>query len=108
MTDSLLDSIRAALASDASAETRAAGASACRTIMTALEATPGAPLGGAVPTVAPNPLAAAIAGIVRSTPPEQLLDLVIAKLGSLAPQTDAAPAVHSMHKFSIPLVKVPR
>lgn len=110
MTDTLLDSIRAALASDATAETRAAGASACRTILTALDATPGAPL-GAVPVVAPSPLAAAIAGVVRSTPPEQLLDLLIAKLGGLAQQPDAAstaPSARSLHKFAVPLVKVPR
>lgn len=109
MTETLVDSIRAALASDATAETRAAGASACRTILTALEATPGAPIGGATPVVAPNPLAVAIAGMVRSTPPEQLLDLLIAKLGGLVQQPNAAPAeARPVHKFSVPLVKVPR
>src|SRR5262245_53693896 len=42
--DNLLDSIRAAVAPGASDETRASGASACRTILTALEAKAGEPL----------------------------------------------------------------
>ena len=68
----LLEAIQRAVAEDASAEQKAAGAQACRTILTALEAEPGKPL--ALPSgPAPQPLA----GI----DPDQALDL-----------TDRAPA----------------
>lgn len=104
MTDTLLDSIRAALAADATPELRSAGVAACRTIATALEATAGTPMGAAAPTLATNPMASAIAAMVRSTPPDQLLDLLIAKLSSIAPQASTAP----VPKFAIQMVRVPQ
>lgn len=77
----LIESIRVALADGAAAEQKVAGAQACRTIMTALEAEVGRPiaLAGAPP---PSPLA----GIA----PEQALDLLIAKLSAMVPP-DGAP-----------------
>ena len=42
--ETLITTIRAALADDASAQTRQAGAAACRTILAALDAAPGTTL----------------------------------------------------------------
>ena len=78
--DALLESIRAALAADATADAKAAGAAACRTILTALDATATAPIPTS-PSI--NPTAVAnIVGALRGVPPDQLLDLAIAKLRS--------------------------
>ena len=69
--ESLIESIRNAVAETATAEQKATGAIACRTVLSALEATPGQPLmlAGAP---AQSPLAA--------LDPGQALDLVIARL----------------------------
>lgn len=74
--DDLIEAIRTAVAEGATPEQRAAGAQACRTILTALEAEVGKPiaLAGAP---APSPLA----GIS----PDQALDLLIAKLSAMVP-----------------------
>jgi hypothetical protein len=72
----LLEAIRAATTEDATAEEKTAGAEACRTILTALEATTGKPMlvSGAPPS---NPLA----GIDLT----QALDYLIARLRQAAP-----------------------
>ena len=102
MTDNLIETIRAALAPDATPEARAAGVTASRAVLTALGAEPGQPL--APPPVQIGPTANAIAGLIRSTPPDQLLDLLIAKLSAAVPA-----ATHTTnHKMTIPFVKVPR
>ena len=71
----LIESIRAAVAQGATAEQKAIGAQACRTILTALEAEPGKPivLPGAS---APNPLSRLSL--------DQVLDLLIARLSTVA------------------------
>lgn len=106
--EALIESIRAAVATNASVEVRAAGAHACRTILTALEATAGQPMSAApvaheIPTATPIPhettrlpptpsQIASMVGVLRNVPPEQLLDLAIAKLRSvLPPETQVAP-----------------
>jgi hypothetical protein len=63
---SLIASIRAALARGASADVRAAGASACRSILTVLDARPGQPLAAlppppVAPTSPTSPIAALFA-----------------------------------------------
>lgn len=74
--DNLIDSIRTAVASGATTEQRVAGAQACRTIATALEAEVGKPIALAgAPT--PSPLA--------GVSPEQALDLLIARLSAMVP-----------------------
>lgn len=83
--DNLIESIRSALAPDATPETRQAGAAACRTILAALESVPGQPLAGAA-VVPPN--ASNIANVVaslRGVPADTLLDLAIAKLRAALP-----------------------
>ncbi|MBV8758682.1 MAG: hypothetical protein JO257_15455 [Deltaproteobacteria bacterium] len=79
----LIEAIRVAVAPDATPEARVAGATACRAILTALEATPGEPM-TAAPVAPPTPVTA-IVGALRGVPPDQLLDLAIAKLRSMLP-----------------------
>jgi hypothetical protein len=99
MIENLIETIRTAVADDATAEVRAAGANACRTVLAALEpASPTLPVSQA----SSLPIAA-IASAIRGTSPEQLADVLIAKLRALVPESEQAPA----HKFHIPLVKVP-
>ena len=88
--ESLIETIRTAVAPDATAETRAAGAHACRTILAALDAKPGEPMAAAV---APQPLQiATIVSALRDMPTDQLLDLAIARLRTMLPAgTDVAP-----------------
>ena len=82
-----IEVIRAAFAPDASAETRAAGAQACRTLLSMLEPPPTAPQQPAIPPIA-NIVAA-----LRNAPPEQLLDLAIQKLRAAVPAgTEISPA----------------
>ncbi len=104
MTDNLIESIRAAVAEGATAEARAAGAVACRTLIAALDAKPGEPLTPETPAPSPptSPIAVA-ASALRGLPPEQLIELLIAKLRTMVP-TDAQPAVR---RINIPLARVP-
>ncbi|MEJ7602403.1 MAG: hypothetical protein WKG01_31205 [Kofleriaceae bacterium] len=87
--DQLLEAIRTATATDASDEARAAGAQACRTILTALEATPGELL---APTPIETTPVQAVVAALRGVPPDQLLDLAIARLRAALPAgTDVKP-----------------
>lgn len=101
MTEDLINSIRAAVADGASAEARAAGIAACRTLLNALDAKPGEPLGPTATT--PTSPIAAMAMALRGVPPDQLLDLLIAKLRSIVP-ANAHPASRGIH---IPLARIP-
>ncbi len=79
--DEMIEAIRTAVTDGATADQRAAGAIACRTILTALEAEAGKAL--ALPGVPPpSPLA----GIA----PDQALDLLIARLSAVAEKRSAA------------------
>jgi hypothetical protein len=98
VTENLIEAIRASVADSASDEVRAAGAHACRALLAMLEPPPSPP-----PLVPQLPVAA-IAAAVRSMPPEQLADLLIAKLRTLVPaDAQAAPT----NKFNIQLAKAP-
>lgn len=103
--DQLLESIRAAVATGATDEAKAAGATACRTILIALEAKPGEPMAAPVPVAAQSqPEISAIVAGLKGVPVDQLLDLAIAKLRTMVP-ADKAPPVQ---RLAIPLVPVPR
>ena len=103
--DQLLESIRAAVATGASDDVKVAGATACRTILIALEAKPGEPMAAPAPiTTTSAPEIGAIVAGLKGVPVEQLLDLAIAKLRTMVP-ADATPTVQ---KLSIPLVPVTR
>lgn len=89
----LIKDISTAVAADSTAEQKAAGALACRTILAALEAEAGKAiaLAGAP---APGPLA----GIS----PDQALDLLIARLSAIAEKL-SAPAAPSAKPETAPL-----
>jgi hypothetical protein len=100
----VIDAIRAAVSQDATPEARASGVAACHSILAALGAKAGEPLGA---TVTPNvgPAATAIAALVRRTPPDQLFDMLIGKLQSMLPAEAPLAPVRGMN---IAYVKVPR
>lgn len=105
-SETLIQGIRAAVAEGASDDVRAAGASACRTLLVVLDAKPGEPMVPAMPIPQPpSPPIAAIASAIRGVSREQLFDLLIAKLRTLVPADSAAPT--PMQMLNIPHVKVP-
>jgi hypothetical protein len=98
--EKLFDAIRAATAPDANDDTKAAGADACRAILRALEAKPGEPL---VQDPAPTTPVQTVIAALGSVPPEQLLDLAIAKLkAALPPGTELEP----VRRLNLPLLPV--
>lgn len=111
----LLTSIHAAVAKGAAAETRAAGAAACRSILTVLEAKPGQPLAAAVPQPAgsASPTAALLKqpgflAQLAAMSREQLLELLKQVTGAMPARshtpTTAAPR---FHLIQIPQVRGP-
>lgn len=101
--EDLLDTIRTSVAADATAEAKAAGANACRTLLAALETKPGQPL---VTPTAPteSPIANAIA-MLRGVPVDQLLDVAINRLRAAIPAGESAPSVL---RLSVPIIAIPR
>jgi hypothetical protein len=107
----LIAAIRAAVARDASPEARTAGANACRSILTVLEATPGQPLTSAAPAAAgPGvPIAALLSqpGVLAKLAAmsrEQLLDLVRQFTGGTAASAPSPPtAGPRFHIVELPL-----
>jgi len=79
----LIESIRVAVATEASAEQKVAGAQACRTILAALDTEPGKPF--VLPGM-PMPAAASRVSV------DQVLDLMIARLTTIASEREAQPA----------------
>ena len=77
--DQLIDTIRAAIAADASKEQKAAGVQACRTIVAALDTEPGKPI--VLPGTPPKP---PLSGVSF----DQVLDLLIGRLTSIANASD--------------------
>ena len=78
----LIDIIRTAVGADATTEQKAAGVQACRTIAAALDTEPGKPL---VLPGTPAPAATSRVSV------DQMLDLMIARLTTIANERDAAP-----------------
>jgi hypothetical protein len=104
-TDALIDSIRTAIDDGASDEARAAGATACRSLLAVLEPRPAEPIAPSAPVPqAPRLPIAAIAQAIRNVPPDQLADMLIAKLRTLVPPEGQ---IASVRRFNIPLAKVP-
>ena len=95
----LIDSIRAALAPGATPEAKGKGMDACRAILAALGASPGEPMSAVVPA---NPVAALV-GALRGVPPDQLLDLAIAKLRAALPAGVEAATATPLKFHIVPL-----
>ena len=93
----LIETIRAAVAEDATAEAKQAGAQACRMILAALEGEPNEP----VPPAPANPLAA-----LARLDLDRALDLVIARLRAALPE-DKRAALGERPGMRIQLVPVP-
>ena len=133
--ETLLETIRAAIAASANDEARAAGAHACRTILTVLEAKPGEPLATTAPEVAttqassiidvvagdaastdvpaaptagadPGQIASMISAL-RGIPVDQLLDLAIARMRAALPKGIEVPRPEPVkfHIIQLPRVK---
>ena len=81
--EKLIENIRGALADDATPEHKAVAAAACRTLLAAFEAEPGASLAPTV--VAPAPAPTSPLALLGKLSPDQALDLLIAKLRAAVP-----------------------
>lgn len=101
----MLEMIRAAVADGATDDSKRAGATACRTLLIALEANAGEPLTVTTPARAMTPLAAAVSAL-RHVPPDQILDLAVEKLrAAVAARTPNAPvAAPSRPPFHVQIV----
>ncbi|KAB2889203.1 MAG: hypothetical protein F9K40_19945 [Kofleriaceae bacterium] len=96
--EELIETIRAAVASDATAEQKTRGAEACRALATALNAEPGKPI------AAPNaPMPHPFAGM----PLGQVLDLVIAKLSAALPAENGKATPHPPSRGGLRIQFVP-
>jgi len=102
----LIASIRIAVSPDASAEARAVGATACRSILAALEAKAGQPLTAAPPTAtsATSPLAAMLAQLA-AMPRQQMLEFITNFLRTKLPQ-GTQPLVAAGPRFH--LIEIPQ
>jgi hypothetical protein len=98
--DELLQSIHAAVAADASPDVRRSGASACRTILTSLEATQGHRL--EVSPINASQIASVV-GALRGVPTDQLLDIAISRLRSMLPTDGPTPDLKPFKCRVIPL-----
>ncbi|MBV8758633.1 MAG: hypothetical protein JO257_15205 [Deltaproteobacteria bacterium] len=99
--EAVIDAIRAAVAPGATAEAKAAGIAACRAILAALDATPGIAVGASPVTASP---VAAMVGVLRGMPAEQLLDLAIARVRAALPADVQVPQAK---RLAIPMVTLP-
>jgi hypothetical protein len=113
----MIASIRTAIAQNASLQARSAGASACRSILTVLEAKPGQPLATASPSPLPtqpqSPLASLLSqpGLLNQLAAmsrEQLLDLLKQVTGAASPRMQLpASGGPRFHLIQLPQVRRP-
>jgi len=101
--DDLLETIRVACASDATDDIKQRGAQACRTILTALDARTGEPLGAPPSDVPAGAQIAAIVGALQGVPPEQLLDMAISRLRAALPKDATPPRIAPLTFQLIPI-----
>ena len=100
--ESLIHSVRHGVAPEATEEARRDGANACRTLLAALDAKHGEALVPAPVLPAASNGVQAIVSLLRSAPPDQLLDLAIAKLRTLVPPAEQT----TVRAFPIRIVPV--
>jgi len=107
LLDDLIAAIRTAVAPGASAETRAVGTTACRSILTVLQAKAGQPLTAAPSTapIATSPLAAMLSQLA-AMPREQMLEFITNFLRTRLPQGTQTQVVAGprFHLIQIPPV----
>lgn len=111
----LIAKIQSAVARGASSEARAAGAIACRSILTVLEAKPGTPLAAppATATSSTSPIASLLSqpgflSKLAAMPREQLLDLLKQVTGAMPGRSHTpATAAPRFHLIQIPQVRRP-
>lgn len=99
----LIDPINRALADDADAEARRAGATACRTLLAALEAEPGKEI--MLPGAQPQPVSP-----LSTMSADQFFDVLIAKLKGLVDAKDDRPLTArttSTAPLRIPMIVLP-
>ena len=99
--DALVEAIRSALAPDATPETRAAGAGACRTVLAALDASAGTQL--PAPVAPPLPPIGEMVKALRGLPAEQLLDLAIARVRAALPADASVAPVQAIKFMHVPI-----
>jgi hypothetical protein len=102
--EQLIETIRSALDPNADDNAKAAGASACRTVLAALETEPGKPL---APPMTPSSSMAMAVQQLRNAPPSLVLDALIAKLKTYLPE-EPATAHAATSGLKIPFVPLPR
>jgi len=103
-SDALLEAVKRALEPEATTESRAAGAQACRTLLAALGAGEGEPL---VAAPLPSTPVATAARQLAAAPPGAVLDAVIARLQALVPD-DTPAAAPAPAPLRIPFVPIPK
>lgn len=103
--ENLIESIRSALAPDASAETKLVATTACRAILAALESTPGQPMASAVVAQPASPIATMVATL-KGVPTDQLLDLAIMKLRAALPAGVEVPQTSPLRLQFIPTAQL--
>ena len=111
----MIAAIRSAVVPNASPEARAAGVTACRSILTVLEAKPGQPLGSAQPgpTGSVSPIASLLSqpGLLSKLAAmsrEQLLDLLKPATGAATQRTPSpATGTPRFHLIQVPHVRRP-
>ena len=96
--DQLIEAIRVAVAAGASAEQKATGAQACRTILAALGTEAGKPI--VLPGI-PMPASTSRVSV------DQVLDLMIARLTTIASERDANPAPSVPRGLRVPVTPPP-
>ena len=101
----LVDAIRAALEPEASAEARAAGAAACRSLLAALA--PEQPQQQQQPLVSPEAVTQ-LATLLRGMDLDQLFDVAIAKLRALESARPGSTPVAAPRAFTYLKVPVPQ
>jgi hypothetical protein len=108
--ETLIEAIRVGLLPDATDEAKHQGALACQTILTALETKEGQPPAEPTPEARPTTIdpkeVSAIVGALRELPPEQLLDLAIARLRAALPPNVTAPPVAPIRFQLVPVAQL--
>lgn len=94
----LIEVIRVAVSGDASIEQKASGAQACRTILAALDSQPGKPI--AMPGTPTTPMMGRLSI-------DQVLDLAIAKLTTIASSREATAAPTPAHPQGLRVPRTP-